>query len=268
MEVGTMCEVPRIVARVVPTLAAVAVVASACGGTPPALPGDAEADYAAVELAQVLPPEPVARVLPEPVDRRDSLVATAAVARVPVFRQPGGEEPFVRLDRRGVFGEPRVFLVQAEREGWLRALLPMEPNGSEGWIRTRDVTLSEHPYRIRVDLSARRLTVLDAGRTVLREPVAVGRAGTPTPAGLFFTTVLAEPDDPSGPYGRFAYGLSAYSEVYEQFAGGDGQVAIHGTNAPHLIGQAVSHGCIRMENSAVTRLARLVPLGTPVRITE
>jgi len=43
-------------------------------------------------------------------------------------------------------------------------------------------------------------------------------------------------------------------------------VAIHGTNAPWLIGQAVSHGCIRMNNAAITRLARVVPLGTPVRI--
>jgi lipoprotein-anchoring transpeptidase ErfK/SrfK len=260
MKVGTMSPVSRIVARIAPAAVVVAVVASACGGSPSALPGDAEADYAAVELAQVPPPEPV--------ERQGSLVAKATVARIPIFRQPESGEPYVRLDRQGVFGEPRVFLVQGEREGWLRALLPMEPNGSMGWIRTRDVTLSEHPYRIRVDLGNRRLTVLESGRTVLREPVAVGMPGAPTPTGLFFTTVLAEPDDPSGPYGRFAYGLSAYSEVYEEFAGGDGQVAIHGTNAPSLIGQAVSHGCIRMENPAITRLARLVPLGTPVRITD
>lgn len=253
-----MSEVSRIVARLLAGAALVAVAASACGGSPP--PGDAEADYAAVELAPVTPPEPV--------EREGNLVAEAAVARVPVFRQPSQDEPFVRLERQGIFGEPRVFLVQEEREGWLRTLLPMEPNGSEGWIRARHVTLSEHAYRIRVDLNARRLTVFDGDRMVLREPVAVGMPGAPTPTGLFFTTVLAKPDDPAGPYGRFAFGLSAYSEVYEEFAGGDGQVAIHGTNAPSLIGQAVSHGCIRMGNSAITRLARMVPLGTPVRITD
>jgi lipoprotein-anchoring transpeptidase ErfK/SrfK len=264
MKVATMFEVPRIVARYV---VAVAVLASACGGSPPSLPGDAEADYAAVELAPVPPPEPPRVSPPEPVERQGSLVAEAAVSRVPVFRQPGSDEPFVRLDREGRFGEPRVFLVREERAEWLRALLPMEPNGSEGWIRARDVALTEHPYRVWVDLNARRLTVLKRDRIILRETVAVGNPATPTPTGLFFTTVLVEPNDPSGPYGRFAYGLSAYSEVYEEFAGGDGQVAIHGTNAPSLIGQAVSHGCIRMENRAITRLARLVPLGTPVRIT-
>jgi lipoprotein-anchoring transpeptidase ErfK/SrfK len=142
----------------------------------------------------------------------------------------------------------------------------MEPNGSDGWIRARDVELSEHPYWIRVDLGSRRLTVFEDDRVVLREPVAVGTPQAPTPTGLFFTTVLARPDDPGGPYGRAALGLSAYSEVYEEFAGGDGQVAIHGTNAPWLIGQAVSHGCVRMDNEAITRLARLVPMGTPVLI--
>jgi lipoprotein-anchoring transpeptidase ErfK/SrfK len=184
-----------------------------------------------------------------------------------VFRHPEARDSFVRLEREGVFGEPRVFLVQQEREGWLQALLPMEPNGSQGWIRSRDVALTEHPFRIRVDLSVRRLTVFDGDTILLREPVAIGQPSSPTPTGLFFTTVLVEPDDPSGPYGRYAYGLSGYSEVYEEFAGGNGQVAIHGTNAPSLIGQAVSHGCVRMENGAIARLARTVPLGTPVRIT-
>jgi hypothetical protein len=250
-------------ARGLAAVVVVAIAASSCGGSGSPFPGDTEADYAAVELAAVPPP-----VEPQPVEPRTSLVAEAATARVPVFRRPEGRKPFVRLDREGGFGEPRVFLVQDERGEWLRALLPMEPNGAEGWIRARDVTLSEHPYRIHVDLSRRRLTVYDGDRAVLREPVAVGQPGAPTPTGLYFTTVLAEPDDPSGPYGRYAYGLSAYSEVYEEFAGGDGQVAIHGTNAPSLIGQAVSHGCIRMENPAITKLARTVPLGTPVRITS
>ncbi|MGH2767137.1 MAG: L,D-transpeptidase, partial [Actinomycetota bacterium] len=258
MHAGKMSDVLGITARVVGAVAAVVVAATACGGAPSPPPGDAEADYAAVELAPIPPAEPV-----EPVERPGSVVAEAAVARVPVFARPGGGHPFIRLEHHGSFGEPRVFLVQEWRGGWLRALLPMEPNGSEGWIRARDVELSEHPYRIRVDLGARRLTVLDKDRVVLREPVAVGMPAAPTPTGLYFTTVLAEPDDPGGPYGRFAYGLSAYSEVYEEFAGGDGQVAIHGTNAPWLIGQAVSHGCVRMDNAAITRLARLVPLGTP-----
>jgi hypothetical protein len=41
---------------------------------------------------------------------------------------------------------------------------------------------------------------------------------------------------------------------------------IHGTNVPESIGQAASHGCIRMRNEDIEALAPLVPVGTPVYI--
>jgi lipoprotein-anchoring transpeptidase ErfK/SrfK len=44
-------------------------------------------------------------------------------------------------------------------------------------------------------------------------------------------------------------------------------IGIHGTNQPSLIPGRPSHGCIRVPNPAVHRLARLMPVGTPVRIT-
>jgi lipoprotein-anchoring transpeptidase ErfK/SrfK len=130
------------------------------------------------------------------------------------------------------------------------------------------VTLSRHRYAVRVDLSERRLTLSRGARVVLRRSVAVGGSGSPTPAGLFFTTILATATDRNGPYGPVAYGLSGFSEVFTEFAGGNGQIAIHGTNAPHLIGQAVSAGCVRMRNEDVVRLAHVAPLGTPVRIVR
>ena len=43
-----------------------------------------------------------------------------------------------------------------------------------------------------------------------------------------------------------------------------GEYAIHGTNRPDLIGGFVSHGCIRMYNSDIRALYRLVAIGTPV----
>jgi L,D-transpeptidase catalytic domain len=223
-------------------------------------PGDREADYAAVDLAAVEPAQPSA----EP----GALVAEATGARIRIYRHAGDTEAWTSLRNPGPFRAPRVFLVRETREDWLRALLPMEPNGSEGWLRADDVRLTGHPFRIEIDVDARRLTVYRGQRVILREPAAVGTASTPTPTGRFFTTVLARPDDPSGPYGPFAFGLSAYSEVLDTFAGGDGQVAIHGTNNPWTIGQAVSHGCVRLPNRAITKLARLLPLGTPVRITR
>jgi hypothetical protein len=41
---------------------------------------------------------------------------------------------------------------------------------------------------------------------------------------------------------------------------------IHGTNSELSIGDAVSHGCVRMYNEDVARLYQLVPVGTPVFI--
>jgi lipoprotein-anchoring transpeptidase ErfK/SrfK len=241
-------------------------VASSCGGdTHDNLAGNLESHYAEVQLKAASAPE--APDTTEPDDRSRSMVARAIVARIPAFRSPGAERPFAVFRHPSPFGSPRVFLVQRARGDWFQALLPMRPNGAAGWIRSRDVRLFEHPYRIRVDLGERRLTVTRHDRAIARERVAVGTPGTPTPTGVFYTTVLAKPDDTTGPYGPFAFGLSAYSEVYQEFAGGDGQVAIHGTNAPWLLGRAVSHGCIRMSNEAITRLRRTLPLGTPVRIT-
>jgi lipoprotein-anchoring transpeptidase ErfK/SrfK len=45
-----------------------------------------------------------------------------------------------------------------------------------------------------------------------------------------------------------------------------GELGIHGTSEPSSIGKAVTHGCIRLANEAITALYPLVPLGTPVYI--
>ena len=47
-----------------------------------------------------------------------------------------------------------------------------------------------------------------------------------------------------------------------------GEYAIHGTNRPDLIGGFVSHGCIRMYNSDIRELYRLVDIGTPVIVEQ
>jgi len=196
-----------------------------------------------------------------------AVVATGRVDRVKVFRRPGGGVPFVRLDHPNRFGTPTVFLVDRIDGRWVRAYLPMRPNEVRGWIRREEVRLSSTPYRIVVDVGDNLLKVWKGDRRIMAEPVAVGTAGTPTPTGQFFVSLLAEFSDGSV-YGPFAFGLSAYSEVYQTFGGGDGQVAIHGTNDPSSIGLDISHGCIRLSNDAILELRRRLPLGTPVRIRQ
>ncbi|MEA2125974.1 MAG: hypothetical protein QOI80_2756, partial [Solirubrobacteraceae bacterium] len=60
------------------------------------------------------------------------------------------------------------------------------------------------------------------------------------------------------------FGTSAYSSLSEWPGGG--VIGIHGTNEPGLIPGRPSHGCIRVPNGAITRLVRLMRVGTPVRI--
>ncbi|HWC31712.1 MAG TPA: L,D-transpeptidase [Actinomycetota bacterium] len=215
-----------------------------------------------VERAATVAPRPLVET------ESDEMALTAAVdaRRIGAFRRPHAPRPFEVFRNPNEYGYPVVFLVKRTRGDWLEVYLPIRPNGATGWVRARHVTLSENPFRIEVDLSENRLLLRRAERVVMRERVAVGTGGTPPPTGLFYTRMEHRTGDPGGVYGPFIQVLSAYSEVHFTFNGGNGEVGIHGTNDPSLLGQDVSNGCIRMNNRAITRLTRLSPVGTPVRI--
>jgi lipoprotein-anchoring transpeptidase ErfK/SrfK len=159
-----------------------------------------------------------------------------------------------------------VLLATARKGSWYRVTLPTRPNGSTAWVRKRDVSLHLVHDQLRVDLAARTLTWTNDGQVVLETPVAIGAPDTPTPVGAFYVTDLLDNADDSGAYGPYALGLSAHSDTLSEFAGGDGQIGLHGTDAPWSIGQDVSHGCVRVPNDVVTRLATSLPLGTPVTV--
>ena len=165
------------------------------------------------------------------------------------------------------FGSARALMVTAADDEWLEVLLPIRPNGTHGWVRRADVEVREVTLELRIDLEARTLKLFDGGAEVLSTPVAIGSEEAPTPTGRFSITDKLVTGNDGGAYGPFALGLSGHSEVLTEFAGGDGQIGIHGTNAPESIGQAVSHGCIRVPNDIITRLNDILPLGTPVVIT-
>ena len=74
--------------------------------------------------------------------------------------------------------------------------------------------------------------------------------------------------NPNGFFGTYILTLTAHSLNLSEFDGGDGRVALHGTSQPQLLGQAVSHGCVRLANAVATRLARTVPAGSPVDIVN
>lgn len=198
---------------------------------------------------------------PEP-----ALIATGTGRTVAVYRHRDDAHAWKTLRNPNGQGAPLVFLVRQRETRWLNVLVPVRPNGSAGWIRADQVRLTTTGYRMDVSLGTHRLVVHDGDRTVLSAPVAVGRKGTPTPSGRFFVTSLLKPPDPHGAYGPYAFGLSAFSDVLFHFGGGPGQIGLHGTDRPSLLGRSVSHGCIRVSNRDVRALARVLPLGTPVTV--
>jgi lipoprotein-anchoring transpeptidase ErfK/SrfK len=145
-------------------------------------------------------------------------------------------------------------------------LPPKRPNESTGWLRADQVRTAARDYSAQIDLSERRLVLYKGTDPVSAFPIAIGRPGTPTPSGRFFVTVKLRPPRISPVYGAWALGLSAYSEVFDQFGTGDGQIALHGTNNGAELGQAVSHGCVRLSNASISKLADLLPPGSPVDI--
>jgi lipoprotein-anchoring transpeptidase ErfK/SrfK len=165
---------------------------------------------------------------------------------------------------------PTTLLVLGEAKDakgvrWLRISLPMRPNGRKGWVKATSVQTRPVRSSIVIDLSARKLRVLENGKTRYATRVAIGRRGMETPTGgNFYVTATFKPKERF--LGAFAFETSAYSKLSEWPGGG--VVGLHGTSMPWLLGKAVSHGCVRMSNAAALVLKRLTPAGTPLRIVR
>ena len=195
-----------------------------------------------------------------------SEVVHVRVPRVAVYKSPRAKRPMLLLRKKDPRGTQRAFLVRSSKAKWVRVYLPTRPNGSQGWVRARAVRSYTNRYRLVVRLRSHKLNLWRGKKLVASYPVAVGTRSTPTPRGLYYIVELLKPHSPDGSYGPYSFGLSAHSNVLKRFAGGDGRVGLHGTNQPGLIGSDVSHGCIRLRNAAIRRLAKILPLGTPVLI--
>jgi hypothetical protein len=148
---------------------------------------------------------------------------------------------------------------------WYRVRLPILPNNSTGYVRAAYLgtlyTVHTHLY---VDRSKLTATLMRDGKPVFKTGVGVGRSYWPTPRGEFYVrSKLTGFGDPV--YGPIAFGTSARSAVLTDWPGG-GFVGIHGTNQPEILPGRVSHGCIRMQNAAILKLARLMPVGTPLTV--
>lgn len=125
---------------------------------------------------------------------------------------------------------------------------------------------------LRLSLSGRYLEVESLGKPTIRYEVAVGQSAWQTPIGSFEVTSMIEqptwqhpltkediPPGPDNPLGDRWIGF---------WTDGKAQIGFHGTNQEELIGQAVSHGCVRMRNQDIRDLYRRVDIGTAVEVFQ
>jgi lipoprotein-anchoring transpeptidase ErfK/SrfK len=191
-----------------------------------------------------------------PAPARTAPTLRASVVTLVRTATPEGESNLVRIldERRD----------EASRD-WVKIDLTIRPNGSTGWI-PRDALGETHLVRTRliIDRQSLTATLWERKRVLFQAKIGVGTTRNPTPPGTFtIRERLAGFADPF--YGPIAFGTTARSPVLSDWPGG-GFIGIHGTNQPNLIPGHISHGCVRLRNTDIRRLAQLMPLGTPVEI--
>ena len=216
-------------------------------------------------------PEGLAIGSPEALPADQYAARWAALRRPAIARAAPSQRArrIARLSSRTPEGTTNLVLVVGSRRDaagrlWIRARLPARGVLSAWLPRNALGTYGTVHTRLVVDRRRLTLTLLRNAHVAFRAPVGIGRPGTPTPGGLFYVrdrvTRYA-----SAFYGPIAFGTSAQSPTLTDWPGG-GFVGIHGTDRPDLVPGRVSHGCIRLRNADILRLAQLMPVGTPLEI--
>ena len=192
-------------------------------------------------------------------NRRTTIRATPgyhkrAVGKLHFYTEERYDEVYIALQTRRVNGE-----------SWVQIRIPGRPNGRKGWVPRWGLQAFRVVHtRLEINRHTLRAKLFDDGRVIWRSPVGVGKPGTPTPAGHFWIRERTKFGPAGGPYGPFAFGTANYSVLSDWPHGG--VIGIHGTNQPSLIPGRPSHGCIRVPNAKIVKLAKLMPVGTPLVI--
>lgn len=165
---------------------------------------------------------------------------------------------------------PSILPVIATRPGWVRVRIPQRPNGSTSWLPADDVALNATTYRIVINVTTRRLALYSRGKLAFTAPAGIGTTSDPTPPGHYFLAFDEAPPHRDSGYGPFIMVTSAHSPNIADWEGsGDALIGIHGPLGEDAAigagGARISHGCIRLHESAQLKL-RVVPPGTPIDI--
>ena len=213
---------------------------------------------AAEDQAPIAPGELVLQTTGEPID---------------LFASAGDIEASDQVSEWSLYGSPTTLLgfdsVEIDGTSWIEVEGIGSPNHQRSWVRGDDVAITSTDVAIRIYLDERELDLVDGDKVELTTGVVIGADESPTPLGTFWVTdPLDFTTNDTGVYGAYALGLNGFSEVLEEFNGGPPQIAVHGTNEPDLLGQAVSNGCIRVPNDVALELGATAPVGTPVIIAQ
>jgi lipoprotein-anchoring transpeptidase ErfK/SrfK len=240
---------------------AVAAAAAGCGSSASEERPAAEREGSGA-LAPVLPQAPYKRA-DAPEAAPEGRWLTARLLRRTMLRAaPGGRRLGV-LRQVTEFGSPTVLAVVSRRAGWLSVLTTRHTR--PGWIPENAARLGATDYSVRVDRTARWLSLLRGSEVVRRLPVAIGLPGYPTPVGRFAVTDELKMK-PGGPYGCCAIALTGrQTHLPAGWTGGD-RIAIHATPARSSIGRPVTAGCMRVPTADARWLMSRIPLGTLVTI--
>jgi len=204
-----------------------------------------------------------------------SVPAGTLVARtkgnIPGYEYAGNVTPSMTVPGDW-YGYPSILPVIASEPGWLEVRLAQRPNGSTTWVHESDVTLSDTPYAIVVDLATERLYVYENDTELMEFPVGIGAPDDPTPTGQYFMPMIYPSPGPG--YGPFVLVTSDHSDTITDWENsGDAIIGIHGpidASADATIGTtgaAISHGCIRLHVADLAQLS-MIPAGTPIEVVN
>lgn len=127
--------------------------------------------------------------------------------------------------------------------------------------------------RLELNLTRRRVTLYLGNQPLSSYPVAVGKPGWETPVGEFTIKEMIRDPDWANPFdGRIMRAGHPRNPLGRRWIGfwtdGKDWIGFHGTPDPQYVGQAVSHGCVRMKNQDIEELFEKVALGTPVKVVR